>query len=53
MNRQRTLDNRNHLKGLRLDRHEKVDNWPKKIFNKVISKVKIIFLAHIRFFKSV
>ena len=47
MNRQRTLDNRNHLKGLRLDRHEKVDNWPKNIFNKAISQSKNhIFSTH-------
>ena len=40
MIRQRIPDHRDHLKGLRLDRHEKVDDWSKSIYHKILSKSK-------------
>lgn len=47
MIRKRKIDNRNHLKGLILDRHEKVDNWSKNIYHNIISKSKnYIFSTH-------
>ena len=33
--RSREVDNRNFKKGIRADRNEKVENWPRKIFSKV------------------
>ena len=47
MIRQRIPDHRDHLKGLRLDRHEKVDDWSKSIYHKILSKSKNhIFSTH-------
>ena len=39
MIRKRKIDNRNHLKGLILDRHEKVDNWSKNIYHNIIKQM--------------
>jgi len=38
LNRKRVAEGRNLVKGLRLDRNEKVDIWPKNFINKILRK---------------
>ena len=38
--RSREKDEKNFIKGIRADRNEKVENWPKKIFKKIFKEIK-------------
>lgn len=38
--RSREVDIRDFEKGIRADRNEKVENWPRKIFSKIFNKIK-------------